>query len=151
MVTKGVLWARIGYVIFAWLFMLGVVIQVLLVGLSLLGQMPLWDLHRDMGHTVGIALLPMLILAYVGRFPRAVKRQTWLLLGLYIVQAEVFATIRATLPLPAALHPVLAMLLFWLGVSVAQRAGALIRTPADAVAPIRPAVRQSARAGAQTL
>lgn len=112
-----------------WLFVVGVTVQVLLVGLSLLGGRPLWSAHVDLGHAVGILLPIMLILAYVGKSPRGFKAQMWLLFAIYILQAEIFAIIRATLPLPAALHPLLAMVLFWLGISVAQQAGALVRFP----------------------
>lgn len=144
MVTKSVYGARAGYVVFAWLFVLGVVAQVLWVGLSLFGRMPMWDLHRDLGHMVGVALLPMLILMYVGRLPRPLKNQTWLLFVLYIVQAEVFAVIRAALPLPAALHPVFALVLFWMAVTVAQRAGALLRVRPEAFAPAPSLVEEAA-------
>jgi heme A synthase len=132
MVTRGVYWARVAYLVFAGLFVLAIIGQVLLVGLSLFGQMRMWALHRDLGHTVGVLLLPTLILAYAGRLPRPVKRQTWLLLGVYIVQAELFAVIRSTMPLPAALHPVLALVLFWLAVVVAQQAWAAVRVPRGA-------------------
>ncbi len=125
--TRRILWGRIGFAGLAWLFVILLLIQVLLAGLSLLASIPMWAAHRDLGHMVMVLPLGMLILAYVGNASYALRRNAWLTLGVYAVQAELFAVIRATMPLPAALHPVLALVLFWLAVNVAQLASAEVR------------------------
>jgi hypothetical protein len=51
---------------------------------------------------------------------------TWLALGTYIVQAEIFAAIRADVPLFAAFHPVLALVLFALALIIALRARTVV-------------------------
>ncbi|MFN8485232.1 MAG: DUF6220 domain-containing protein [Anaerolineae bacterium] len=119
--------ARIAYMVLAWLFVVALLAQVYLIGLVFLAAQPTLDAHVGFGHTVGILLLPMLILTYVARHPRSLKVRTWGLFGIYILQAEVFAIIRESLPVVAALHPVLALALFGMSVSVALRAGAYVR------------------------
>lgn len=129
--------ARIAYVIIAWLFVAALLAQVYLIGLVFLAAQPTLEAHVGFGHTVGILLLLMLILTYVARHPRSLKVWTWGLFGLYILQAEVFAGIRGALPLVGALHPVLALALFWLAVTVALRAGAYVhrRVPSATATP----------------
>jgi hypothetical protein len=63
--------------------------------------------------------------------PRTDKWLVWLFFGTYIIQAEVFAAIRDAVPLAAAFHPVLAMVMFATSVLVAWRAYALVRVPAS--------------------
>jgi hypothetical protein len=128
---------RVGYLLSAWLFVIGVVIQVLLVGLSLLGRVPSWDTHIGLGHTIGIFPLLALVFAYVGRLPRTAKVQSAVIFGTYLFQAEVFAGIRDIAPLAAALHPVLALALFYLGLRQALEAQALIRPSMVEPAPVQ--------------
>ena len=118
--------ARVAYLVVAWLFVAALLAQVYLIGLAFLAARPTLEAHVGFGHSLGILLLPMLILTYVARHPRSLKVWTWGLFGVYILQAEVFAGIRGILPLVGALHPVLALALFWLAVTVALRAGAYV-------------------------
>ncbi|MCW5881477.1 MAG: hypothetical protein KIS91_11140 [Anaerolineae bacterium] len=128
--------ARVAYLVVAWLFVAALLAQVYLIGLAFLAARPTLEAHVGFGHSLGILLLPMLILTYVARHPRSLKVRTWLLLGLYILQSEVFAVIRGSLPVMAALHPVLALALFWLAVTVALQARAYAhrRVPTPAIA-----------------
>jgi hypothetical protein len=48
-------------------------------------------------------------------------------LGVYLIQAEVFAAIRADVPLLAAFHPVLALVLFALALIIALRVRTVVR------------------------
>ena len=105
-------WIRMLYLIVAWLFPVAILVQVFLVGLSLFTTQPYWDAHIGFGHS--IVLLPALqvLLAY---------------LGLTLVQTEVFAATRAAVPLLAAFHPVLALVLFALALTIAWRARTVVR------------------------
>jgi hypothetical protein len=114
-------WTRILYPIVAWLFPVAILIQVFLVGLSLFTGQTYWSTHRDFGHTLAVLPLLLLILSYLGRFPRKDQLLIWLLFGVYLVQAEVFAAIRTDVPLFAAFHPVLALVLFALALHIALR------------------------------
>ena len=120
-------WIRILYLIVAWLFPGAILVQVFLVGLSMFTTQPYWDAHIGFGHS--IVLLPALqvLLAYLGKIPPPAKGLTWLSLGLTLIQTEVFAMIRTAVPALAALHPVLALVLFALALIIALRARTVVR------------------------
>ena len=121
-------WVRMLYLIVAWLFPVAILVQVLFVGLSLFTSQPYWDSHISLGHTIGVLPILLVILAYLGRLPRRTIILTWLALGTYLVQAEVFAAIRADIRLFAAFHPVLALVLFALALIIALQARTVVRT-----------------------
>jgi membrane-bound metal-dependent hydrolase YbcI (DUF457 family) len=120
-------WIRMLYLIVAWLFPVAILIQVFFVGLSLFTGQAYWGTHRDVGHTLAVLPLLLVILAYLGRLPSVEKGLIWLMFGVYLVQAEVFAVIRADVPLLAAFHPVLALVLFALALIIALRARTVVR------------------------
>jgi hypothetical protein len=121
-------WMRMLYLIVSWLFPLAILVQVFLVGLSLFTSQPYWNMHTELGHTLAVLPLLLVILAYLGRLPSTDKLLIWLQFGVYLVQAEVFAAIRADVPLLAAFHPVLALVLFALSLIIALRARTVVRT-----------------------
>jgi len=123
-------WIRMLYLIVSWLFPVAILFQVFLVGLSLFTTQPYWDMHIGFGHS--IVLLPALqvLLAYLGKIPSPAKGLTWLSLGLTLIQTEVFAMIRTAVPTLAAFHPVLALVLFALALTIAWRARAVVRASA---------------------
>lgn len=116
--------ARTLYKVFNWLFVVGVVLQVLLAGLVVVAGKMDWAAHRDTGHIIGLPLILMVILMYVGKAGRQVKRTTWILLLVYLLQADFLIFLRQDVPYLAAFHPVLALIDFWLGVK-------LLRMPFD--------------------
>ena len=120
-------WMRIIYLIIAWLFPVAILVQVFFVGLSLFTGQSYWDAHIGFGHTIGILPILLVLLGYLGRLPRRTITLTWLALGTYLVQAEVFAAIRADVPLFAAFHPVLALLLFALALIIALQTRTVAR------------------------
>lgn len=119
--------SRYAYAAAAWLFVVGILTQVFLVGLSLLGQQPSWQTHVGLGHGLSIVALLMVALAYTSRLPRPMKPFTWLNLVIYILLADVVIFMRGSAPLVAALHPVLAILLFGIAGFLAMRAWQLVR------------------------
>jgi heme A synthase len=121
--------ARIVYLITSWLFVAGVAVQVFLAGMVVVAGQMAWSSHGDLGHSLGLPLIIMLISAYVGRMPASIKRLTWLLLGVYILQADVFILMRQSAPAISALHPLMALLDFALGLTLAIRAWSLLKKP----------------------
>ena len=113
---------RYGYLGVAGLFIAGLMTQVYFVGLSLLGRRPSWEDHVGLGHGLGILALLLVILVYVGQQPRGLKGLTWATFAVYILLADVVIFMRDSLPLVAALHPVLAITLFGLMVTVTIQA-----------------------------
>ena len=120
-------WIRMLYLIDAWLFPVAILVQVFFVGLSLFTGQAFWSIHITFGHSLGLLPILLVILAYLGRLPSPEKRLAWLVLGVYLIQAEVFAAIRADVPLLAAFHPVLALVLFALALIIARRSPTVVR------------------------
>jgi hypothetical protein len=102
------------YRILVWLFVIGVVYQVFLAGLVVVARQTDWEAHIGVGHILGGPLLLMLIAMYLGKASSAVKRTTWILFLVYIIQADVIIFMRDSVPLVSAFHPVLALVDFWL-------------------------------------
>lgn len=114
--------SRFVYLVAAWLFLAGVLAQVFLAGMVVVAARMGWDNHAGLGHALGLPLLVMLVTVYLGRFPGSVKRLTWLLFLVYIIQADVLIFLRGSLPVVAAFHPVLALVDFALGLKLATMA-----------------------------
>jgi len=127
--------SRTIYGVFAWLFVAGVVTQVFFAGMAVVaGRWP-WTNHISLGHLLAAPLLVMLVTAYVGKLPGRMKRLTWLLFLVYLLQADVLIFLRASAPVLSAFHPVLALADIVLGVSLARQATAIVR---EVEAPIAP-------------
>lgn len=119
--------SRYAYVVTAWLFAAGILIQVFLIGLSFLGGQPSLQTHTGLGHGLAVAPLVMIVAAYTGRLPHPLKLSTWIALVVYILLADVVIFMRGSAPIIAALHPVLAVILFGTVGSLAIRISRLIR------------------------
>jgi hypothetical protein len=120
-------WIRMLYLIVAWLFPVAILFQVFLVGLSLFTAQPYWDAHIGFGHSIVFLPALQVLLAYLGQLPPPAKLLTWLSLGICLIQTEVFALIRTAVPILAALHPVLALVLFALAMIIAWRARTVVQ------------------------
>ncbi len=122
------------YVIAAWLFVVGVTVQVFFAGMTVVAGQWGWANHVNLGHSLALPLLIMAVTAFTGKFPQSMKRLTLLLLGVYILQADVLIFMRASAPVLSALHPVLALVDFALGLALAIRARNLVHEPIASVA-----------------
>lgn len=122
------------YIFAAWLFVVGVIVQVFLAGMVVVAMQMGWVNHISLGHALALPLLVMLVTLYFGRFPRSMKWMTWLMFGTYVLQADVVIFLRLQAPVISALHPVLALVDFALGLVLARRAWSLAKqvyTPAN--------------------
>lgn len=128
--------SRIAYMIFAWLFVIGVLVQVFFAGMAVVAARMSWENHVGLGHFLALPLLVMLVSMYPGRLPGRMKRLTWLLFGVYILQADVLIFLRATVPVLSAFHPVMALVDFALGALLAWRATAIVRTAEPSAVPL---------------
>ena len=125
--------ARMGYAALAWLFAVGVVVQVFFIGLALFAGRENLDLHVSLGwilHLAPILVLGAAALAHAGR-PRILMAAA---LTLVVLTVPILATLRDASPVIAALHPVGAMLAFGLAVVVARQSLDLVREAAPAAA-----------------
>jgi len=107
-----------------------VLIQVLLIGLFLFAGASLMPHRAFGGIVVGILAILVAVTAGAAQLPTGKASRAGLLLLLVIVQVILPAFHRSS-PVIAALHPVNALLIFWLGVVVARNAGAALNTPVE--------------------
>jgi hypothetical protein len=114
--------SRFVYLGAAWLFLVGIVTQVFLAGMVVVALRMGWEYHGELGHWLAGPLVFMLVSQYPGRLPRQMKWLTWLLFGVYVLQADVIIFLRFQAPIVSALHPVLALVDFALGLTLARRA-----------------------------
>jgi hypothetical protein len=123
------------FVVLAWLWVAGVIIQVGLAGLGLF-EVTGMDLHVGFGYT--LPYLPMIMMVVVlAAWPG--RRLILLTLALMIMGSFVQPTLpwfRGFAPPIAALHPANALLIFWLGIVVARRATDLVRATGAAAQPV---------------
>ena len=109
------------------LFLIGVTLQVFLAGMVVVALQMGWSNHRDLGHSLALPLIVMLISAYLGQLPRQMKWLTWGLFLVYIIQADVLIFMRTSLPVVSAFHPVLALVDCVLAVILVYQAWGLVR------------------------
>lgn len=121
------------YTVFAWLFVVGVLVQVFLAGLVVVARRASWENHIGLGHLLGLPLVIMLIFMYLGGMPRRLKWLTWGLFAVYFIQADIVIFLRDSVPYLSAIHPVLALIDFALGWTLARRAVGLLSRESQAL------------------
>ena len=113
----------------AWLFLASVVVQVFLIGLYLFSGISI-EPHRFFSLVPTVLSIVLIGAAMVGGFPRRSKRWSAALLVSTLVQGGLPA-LKTVLPLVAALHPVNALVMVWLGLVVLRDAQEHARMPAS--------------------
>jgi O-antigen ligase len=104
----------------AWVVLVGLLLQFYWVGMALFGATS-FELHRIWGYLLAIPILLLLVLALAGGLGRRLVGLSALLVVLTIVQATL-PSLRSSVPLVAALHPVNALALMGLSAAIAHRA-----------------------------
>jgi hypothetical protein len=127
--------SRLVYAILAWAFVVGMVGQVFLIGLGLLGRDPSGiSLHRDFGWMLHLAPLLILLFAALSRAGR--RHWLWALaLAVAVFLIPIFAILRDSTPFLAALHPVAAVIAFPLALVVAMNSLRALRAPVPQTRP----------------
>lgn len=116
-------WSRRAFRLLAWIFLAGIALQVFLAGLGIFDNAAWWAQHKSFVHLLEALPVIMLILAFIGRMPASLR---WYTAGAFLLIGVQYATIELGMPVLAAWHPVNAVILFWLTLTLAQRAGRLI-------------------------
>ena len=121
------------FAVSAWAFLIGVVIQVFLAGAGLFGLTD-FTAHAGFGWMLASVPILVLVLAMAALVDRRTVLITLALTVVTMLQPELAAA-RHDNPVVAALHPVNALLVFWLAWVVARRATVLaregLRRPSD--------------------
>ena len=102
-----------------WLFTAGVVVQVFLAGLGVFGGKDDFGLHLTWAIVLFVMAVLSPLLAIAGRLGRRVTGLSFLVLVLFFLQS-VFVQLRTDMPYLAALHPVNALAIFWLSLTLAR-------------------------------
>jgi len=125
--------ARYTYVGAAWVAIAGFLGNIYLAGMAVFVNRSYWDIHAEFGYAVSLIVPLFILLGLLAWIPR--RLTTWLAaLLLYYIFHTILPVLQEDLGWIAALHPVSAVLLVWLGLTHARRARALLLTP-RAVAP----------------
>ena len=121
--------ARYAYLVLAWLVVVAIVMQVFFIGLGLFAGSQNVDTHRTFGYIVHLLPIPLLLAAALSRAGR--RHWQWALaLAAVVFVVPILALMKDT-PVIAALHPVGAIVAFWLAAVVAQNSLAAVRQADD--------------------
>ncbi len=112
-------WARTGYALLASAFLACVVVQVFFAGLGVFVAPENWAWHANFVHLFEWLLPFMILAAFLGRLPRALK---WQPVGMLALIALQYTTANLGRGFVAALHPVVALLIFWTAIVAAREA-----------------------------
>ncbi|WP_052015579.1 DUF6220 domain-containing protein [Alkalihalobacillus hemicellulosilyticus] len=98
--------------IISWIFTLCIIIQVLLTGFALFVNPINWSYHVIFARFFFFLPLIMALLAYFAQLP---KKIIWKSIGLFGIVIALFFTaiISARFSMVGALHPIIALFLFW--------------------------------------
>ncbi len=118
--------SRVAFLVLAWAFVAGIVIQVFFIGLGLFAGSANLRLHGEFGWILHLAPLFIVAAAALGRAGRVPLLQAGAL-AVTVFVVPILALFRTDLPVAAALHPVAALLAFWLAIVVARSATSLVR------------------------
>ncbi len=121
--SAGVRSARWGYLALAWVFAGCVAAQVFLAGMAIFVDSARWGWHTSFIHAFEGLPLVMLVAAFLGRLPAALRWLTGALIALIWAQ---YATANIG-GLPEAFHPVSGFVIFWIAVHLGQRAWRVVR------------------------
>lgn len=125
--------ARYLYAAMVWAYLVGILVQVFLIGFALFSTAHDFEPHIGLGWI--LHLVPILLLI-VGAVARVGSRLLWWNTALVVVQfiQPILATMRTDQPVVAAFHPVLALIIFWLAFTLGLMAWRLARATSPAVA-----------------
>ncbi len=116
-------WARRGYLVLAWVLVGCVAVQVFFAGMATFVDPASWRWHTTFIHAFELLPLLMLPVAFLARVPAAMRWLTGALFALIWLQ-YLTANIGG---IAAALHPVNALIIFWVAVHLGQRAWHVLR------------------------
>jgi cytochrome b561 len=131
--------ARRALPVVAALFVAGGLLQVFFAGLGVFDATNGFVTHRSFGFLIGWFTLVMLVLALLGREPRAIVGLCVLVLVQFSLQS-VFVEMRKDNPEIAALHPVNGFLIILVSLWIARLSWIVRREPAPSGAPAADAV-----------
>lgn len=121
--------ARYIYLALIWVYLAAILVQVFLAGTGLFTAGRDFETHRSLGYLLHLVPVLLLLVAFVARVGASTL---WWTAALLVVQGiqPLLPMLRVDYPWAAALHPVLALVIFWLALTIGLRAWQLVRQPA---------------------
>ncbi|CAG7639113.1 DUF6220 domain-containing protein [Paenibacillus allorhizosphaerae] len=121
-----VLRARIVFKLLAWIFAVFILIQVFLAGLALFWNSDQWASHAGFSRFLIFPPILMLVTSFIARLPVSIRLYSAGLIGMLIL-IVVSANLSSEMGYLSAIHPVIALMLFWGTMSIARKTDALIK------------------------
>ncbi len=103
----------------AWLFVAALVVQVFLAGLGVFSSTAGFATHRDVGYSLSLLPIVLLVVGLLGRLGRRLALLAALEFVLFMLQS-VFVAMRTSAPEVAALHPVNGFLILLIAIFIAR-------------------------------
>lgn len=129
--------ARAVYLGLVWIYLAAIVWQVFLAGIGLFGAAQDFEPHRNLGWILHLGPVLLLIVAAIARVGAGTI--WWNVALLLTVGVQPFLPgLADDLPLAASLHPVLALVIFWITLTIGLRAWRLVREVAPAAPSLAP-------------
>ncbi|WP_026581570.1 DUF6220 domain-containing protein [Bacillus sp. J33] len=112
-------YSRLAFLTLAWIFSVSIAIQTFLAGLAIFTNYSYWTYHTTF--VVWFQFIPilMLVLSFTGNFPKVIRGQV---AGLFLLIVPL-QYISVNIPGLGAIHPVIALVLFWSVLDVIKKAG----------------------------
>src|SRR5690625_4734 len=106
------------FLVLAWIFTVSIVVQTFIAGLAIFTNYSYWTYHTTF--VVWFQFIPilMLVLSFTGQFPKLIR---WQVSGLFLLIVPL-QYITINIPSLGAIHPVIALVLFWLVLNVIKKA-----------------------------
>ena len=122
--------ARTLHTVVAWVFVAALVVQVWLAGRGVFESPTMFDAHRNLGYTLSLFTIVLLVLGILGRMGRRPAILAVVIFGLFILQS-VLVLMRESTPAVAALHPVNGFLILFLAIVLARDSWMMRTAPAS--------------------
>ncbi len=117
--SAGIRYTGVVFSLLAWIFAICIVVQVFIAGMAIFDDPVNWVKHESFVHVFEFIPMLMFVLGFFIRLPWWI---TWGSLGLYALIFGQYATAN----LGMALHPVVALILFWGSLAVARRSSRIV-------------------------
>ena len=117
--------ARYIYIAVAWLAVVGFLATIYLAGMAVFADRSYWDIHSEIGAAVFLIFPGLILLGLLSWIPRRLTAWLVAMVVFYVLHISL-PSLQEDLPWISAFHPVSAVVLVWLGLRHARRAGELL-------------------------
>lgn len=119
-------WLRWGYLATAIVLTAGVLIRIYIAGMPVFVGPARWSAHVTFGTNLPAFLVLLIVVAFLGRLPNLHRGLPVVLFGLFLVR---FSTAHRFGSVVGAIHPVTAVLIFWVSTITVRQAWRSVGLP----------------------